>query len=249
MTLRHRWPLLAAAIAVPAASFECDIGRNLPAAYVNDDYCDCIDRSDEPRTGACPDTTFSCANWPHVRRSIPSSRVGDGVCDCCDGSDEAGLEPDGRDLGSECANTCVGLAVDDFGALERGCIARAELIRSGREAAERDAARLAEARARLAAHTPLLEALRLAAESASAAEAAELSSREARRASGEVDQALGIDRLDPNMVLWALARLALAGGMGGVDLLYDMLVAQPGMGGARFNPLHALFTPPCLPLL
>lgn len=236
MAQPRRWLLLAAAIAVPAASFECDGGRSLPAAYVDDDYCDCIDRSDEPRTGACPDTTFSCANWPHQRRSIPASRVGDGVCDCCDGSDEAGLEPDGRQSGSECIDTCVGLAVDDFGALERGCIARAELVRSGREAADRDAIRLAEARAELAAHTPLIENLRSAAESASAAEAAEMDSRRARLASGEVDRALGIDRLEPNMVLRALARLALAGGIEGVDRLYDMLVAQPEIGGARARP-------------
>jgi protein kinase C substrate 80K-H len=225
-----RW-LLAAAVL--AAGFECDGNRSLPAAYVNDGYCDCIDRSDEPRTGACPDTTFTCANWP---LSIPASHVGDGVCDCCDGSDEAGLAPGVRQPGSQCVDTCVDLAMDDFGALERGCIARGEMIRSGREARDRDAARLAEARAELAAHTPLLDSLRSAVASASAAEAAAMDSRRARLEAGEVDRALGIERLEPEMVVRALARLALAGGMEGVDRLYDMLLAQPGMeGGPRLQ--------------
>lgn len=60
-------------------------------SQINDDYCDCLDGSDEPGTNACSNGRFVCSyqekygNYPVV---IPSNRVNDGVCDCCDGSDE-----------------------------------------------------------------------------------------------------------------------------------------------------------------
>ena len=31
----------------------CDEDRVLPLQYLNDDYCDCVDHSDEPATSAC----------------------------------------------------------------------------------------------------------------------------------------------------------------------------------------------------
>lgn len=69
----------------------------IPMAWVNDDYCDCPDGSDEPGTGACPNGRMYCANKGHFPAFISSRKVGDGVCDydlCCDGSDEApGLCP------------------------------------------------------------------------------------------------------------------------------------------------------------
>ncbi|KIP09812.1 hypothetical protein PHLGIDRAFT_85955 [Phlebiopsis gigantea 11061_1 CR5-6] len=67
-----------------------DGSKEIAWSAVNDDYCDCSDGSDEPGTGACPNTTFYCANEGHIGASVPSSRVNDGLCEpeCCDGSDE-----------------------------------------------------------------------------------------------------------------------------------------------------------------
>ncbi|TFK74377.1 hypothetical protein BDN72DRAFT_812753 [Pluteus cervinus] len=79
----------------------------IPWRFVNDDSCDCSDGSDEPGTGACPNTTFYCKNEGHIGASISSSRVRDGLCEpqCCDGTDE---RP------GVCKNTCA-----EVGALYR----------------------------------------------------------------------------------------------------------------------------------
>ncbi|CAE6933381.1 unnamed protein product [Symbiodinium natans] len=76
-------------------TFACEEGSTkLPAAAVNDDFCDCEDGSDEPGTAACAgwpgtdDRWFYCPNAAGTPRYVYRSRVGDGVCDCCDGSDE-----------------------------------------------------------------------------------------------------------------------------------------------------------------
>ncbi|XP_056637123.1 uncharacterized protein LOC130445499 [Diorhabda sublineata] len=55
---------------------------------VNDDYCDCLDGSDEPGTNACHNGIFYCRNQKRIPKSLHSSMVNDGICDCCDGSDE-----------------------------------------------------------------------------------------------------------------------------------------------------------------
>ena len=59
--------------------------------YLNDDYCDCADGSDESLTSACSHitaqkATFHCLDG--TGRVIYASRVRDGVRDCPDGSDE-----------------------------------------------------------------------------------------------------------------------------------------------------------------
>ena len=99
--------------------FACD-KQLILLSSVNDDYCDCADGSDEPLTGACPDTTFACAlpRGPQ-QATVPSSRVNDGVCDCCDGSDE-------WRSAAPCANRC--LAPGSPGRTAWLCLAAASLL-------------------------------------------------------------------------------------------------------------------------
>jgi len=66
--------------------FNClDGNGSISFNFVNNDFCDCNDGSDEPGTSACKNGRFYCE--PELRY-LPSSRVNDGICDCCDGSDE-----------------------------------------------------------------------------------------------------------------------------------------------------------------
>lgn len=84
----------------PEKDFQCFDGSLLvPFSYVNDDYCDCADGSDEPGTPACDNAYFYCENSGHKSRYIPSTWVNDGVCDCCDASDEYAS-------GKECVENC-----------------------------------------------------------------------------------------------------------------------------------------------
>ena len=119
-----------------ATNFLCDNGsRSLPTTSVNDDFCDCVDGSDEPGTAACSgiQPTAPTQSTPSVSTdktkeeedartdspgfvcrggvratTLPASRVHDGICDCCDGSDEAPFA---------CPDSCAEMHKEVLGAL------------------------------------------------------------------------------------------------------------------------------------
>ncbi|KAJ8456395.1 hypothetical protein ONZ45_g18736 [Pleurotus djamor] len=99
-------PALSAKYVPSGNTWTClDGSKQIPWSAVNDDYCDCKDGSDEPGTGACPNSTFHCRNVGHISANIPSWQVHDGLCEtaCCDGSDELpGVCPDRcKEIGEE----------------------------------------------------------------------------------------------------------------------------------------------------
>ncbi|EAY17222.1 hypothetical protein TVAG_291740 [Trichomonas vaginalis G3] len=81
--------------------FKCFDGSGIiDLKYVNDNYADCNDGSDEPGTPATNNGTFYCINKGNVPKEILKWSVYDGVCDCCDGSDEEG------NLRVKCPSNC-----------------------------------------------------------------------------------------------------------------------------------------------
>ena len=87
------------ATALVSGSYACPYsGEIIPSDALNDDYCDCLDETDEPGTSACANGKFYCESPRDSPRAISSMFVDDGVCDCCDGSDEAP---------GSCANVCA----------------------------------------------------------------------------------------------------------------------------------------------
>lgn len=117
----------------PDKDFTClDGSLTIPFLQVNDDYCDCVDGSDEPGTSACANGSFYCTNAGHRPLNIPSSRVNDGICDCCDASDEY------NSPNSHCVNNCYELgksarieAQKRAELLKAGSQIRAELVQKG----------------------------------------------------------------------------------------------------------------------
>ncbi|XP_014786940.1 glucosidase 2 subunit beta isoform X2 [Octopus bimaculoides] len=135
-------------------NFSClDNSLVVPFNYVNDDYCDCPDGSDEPGTAACINGKFHCTNAGYIPNYIPSSRVNDGFCDCCDGTDEY------SEIIS-CPNKCIELgkkAMEERMKVHKmqmeGFAKKQEFINEGKKAKEEKKSKLIE-----------LEALKIAAE-------------------------------------------------------------------------------------
>ncbi len=117
--------------------FGClDGSQSIPFSYVNDDYCDCTDGSDEPGTAACSNSQFYCENKQHEPQYLMSSRVNDGICDCCDGGDEWNSD-------ITCPNTCIAMGrkmKEELHKLqeveEQGYQKRTEYINEGRQKKE-----------------------------------------------------------------------------------------------------------------
>ncbi len=121
--------------------FQCNYKKNeISIQFVNDDYCDCHDCSDEPGIIAINYSTLShpcirhiltpyiansvgtsaagndinrfvCINKGYRLIEIPKSRVDDGICDCCDGSDEGSL--------MQCPNICDQVAQNELKSLNK----------------------------------------------------------------------------------------------------------------------------------
>lgn len=77
-------------------TWTCDENRIIPIKYVNDNFCDCEDGTDEFLTSACPNGYIYCVNPHNITgyynyfvifsfTKIGSSKYHDGICDCCDG--------------------------------------------------------------------------------------------------------------------------------------------------------------------
>lgn len=64
-----------------ADTFTClDGSLDLPSTFINDNFCDCPDGSDEPGTSACYNSQFYCAEEGYSPYYIPASQVNDNIC-------------------------------------------------------------------------------------------------------------------------------------------------------------------------
>ncbi|RNA30391.1 glucosidase 2 subunit beta-like [Brachionus plicatilis] len=87
--------------------FKClNSNQFIPYEQLNDNFCDCVDGTDEPGTNACQFGFFYCDTQNELLFDyrIPSYKVNDKICDCCDGSDEK------EEI--KCKNFCSGLIFD-----------------------------------------------------------------------------------------------------------------------------------------
>ncbi|OQR82204.1 glucosidase [Thraustotheca clavata] len=224
-----------------ASALTCDNGlKTLPISSINDDYCDCVDGSDEPGTSACSHTgiLFHCLNTGFFAFDIPTSRVNDGICDCCDGSDEY-LNP------SSCANTCSDLkAAHDAKLAEKhaseaaGRTARQLLVSAAKQTIEEQFRK----RTDLEAEKRELEAIVQAAANTKAAEE-EIEVHERRHASQrsrhDVARSLGLQDITIEQLSSVVIDLALK-----INSKDDVLSAlrAAGVTSSRLEQLEAQYT-------
>mmetsp|Transcript_39000 Transcript_39000/g.69880 ORF Transcript_39000/g.69880 Transcript_39000/m.69880 type:complete len:548 (-) Transcript_39000:39-1682(-) len=184
-------PAAAAAYVAARSSgtFAClDGSRQVPLHAINDDFCDCVNGSDEPGTSACPRGTFYCKNLGHTPKVLPSSFVNDSVCDCCDGSDEAK---------GVCENECLSSAKVHMQELEKklshyseGLQMREEYVLKAAEAKQSWGKRLGELDIEIEEHQKLVEGLRVQKEAIEAEEEKQREEEdEARRVAEEARRA------------------------------------------------------------
>ena len=80
-SVRGVQPDLASQYSTSASAFRClDGSKSIQVDRINDDYCDCLDGSDEPGTAACSNGRFYCRNKGHQPLVLNSSFVDDGIC-------------------------------------------------------------------------------------------------------------------------------------------------------------------------
>jgi protein kinase C substrate 80K-H len=89
--------LFSLALASRCTSIDSEKEIVLSDEIINDNYCDCVDGSDEPQTSACYQNQFTCMQKNAKPKIISSWMVDDLKCDCCDGMDEHHIK---------CPNTC-----------------------------------------------------------------------------------------------------------------------------------------------
>lgn len=113
--------------------FNCvDSNQKIPYANLNDDFCDCVDGSDEPGTSACQYSKFYCTRQDQLLKNnfVESMKVDDGICDCCDGSDE-------KD--TKCPNRCqklLNIAKKELEKSKQGLFRKQDYLNSGRGKSE-----------------------------------------------------------------------------------------------------------------
>ena len=179
-------------------------------AYVNDDYCDCLDGSDEPGTSACAGSrhrrvSFHCRNDAFQGYDIASSRVNDNVCDCCDGSDER----DGL-----CGDTCAVLAkqVEEANRAQRdmfesGARQRAMLVSAAEESLQEERSALQRSRRLLEDATTSRQVVEQQANAVIERESA-LREEMNKSAQQEAEMRLGLHLLTHERLLHMVVRLA-----------------------------------------
>lgn len=172
--------------------FRCvESNVDIPMKFVNDEFCDCPDGSDEPGTSACslevqgnPTWRFQCTDKTYFVKEILHSHVNDNVCDCCDGSDE-------YLTGVACPNTCAQAhqqaekeRAEREEVRQRGLVARQSMVDQAKQRKDEMKREVEQSSSRKA---ELTASVTKAKEAVDTAEQAERQEREAIKAKSEAE--------------------------------------------------------------